>query len=111
MGDNRIVSVGNVTMPLMRVKVGIEVVLTKKENRDKANRRGRNIKGIEESKRAKIRAKFNSAHANSGDRVVSKTSYGMWFNQVNGLEVQQNRRNMTGSTSVDDERKRRMGRE
>ena len=86
-GDDRIVSVGNVTVPLTWVKMGIEVGFTKKENGYKANRRSGNIKGIEESKGAKRRAKLDSAHANSGDRVVPKTSNGMRFNWANGLEV------------------------
>ena len=34
MDDDRIVSIGNVTMPLTRVKVGVKVILTKKKNRD-----------------------------------------------------------------------------
>ncbi|KAI0264817.1 hypothetical protein BGY98DRAFT_939744 [Russula aff. rugulosa BPL654] len=60
-------------MPLTRVKMGVEVGLSKKKNRNEANRRSRNIKGIEKSENTRRRVKFNGAHANSGNGVVSKT--------------------------------------
>jgi hypothetical protein len=86
-GDNTIVSVRYITMPLTRIKVGVEVGFTEKKNRDEANRRSRNIKGIEESETARGRDKFNSAHADSGNRMVTETSDRVRFNRANGREV------------------------
>ena len=96
-------------MPLTRIEVGVEVGFIKKKNRDKANKRSWNIEGIKESKTARGQEKFNSAHADSSNRMVTETSNRARFNQANEHEVQQERGNMTGSTSVNDKGKGRLG--
>jgi len=59
MGNHRITGIRNITMTLFRVEVRVEVCFTKQKDREKANRRRRNVEGVVKSQNTPGGFKFN----------------------------------------------------
>ena len=83
MGNDDVFGVGDVTMTLARVKVGVVISITQEKNRYEANRRGRNIEGILEYKSTRGHFKLDDPHADGVHRVIAKASD--WV-RLNGMQ-------------------------
>jgi hypothetical protein len=82
MGNDSVLRVQNETVTLLWVEVGTVVGITQQKNRNEAESRIRNEKGIIKSERTRRSSEFNGPHANCIDGLITKPFYKVWCDRL-----------------------------